>query len=92
MWLKRDIEAGSEIARQMIDDNNRGAIYTAGVKAVGEEYTPSMLRWGCLPVVAGAMLGICQEISVGAFEHIIPTMTAALILLGFGGLLKKIRQ
>lgn len=92
MGLKRDIEEGSDIAGQMIDDNSKGAIYTMGLESTAKKHTPKILNWGCLPIAIGTGVAVFQEIRVGATEHIIPTVTAAVILLGLGSVLRKIKQ
>ena len=92
MGLKRDIEAGSDIASKMIDDNNKGAIYTMGLESIAKKHTPKIFNWGCLPIVIGTGVAVFEEIHIGATEHIIPTVTAAIILLGLGGVLRKIKH
>ena len=90
MGLKEDIRDSSNIAREMISNNESGDIYKRVVLSAGEANTPGLLKWGCFPIAVGTAVGVYREITGKGREHVIPTVTAGLILLGLGKVLQKV--
>lgn len=89
MGLKEDFKAGTDTAKKMMADNKKGATYTSGVMAVGKEHTPKFLKGGCFPIAIGTVIGVYIQIAGHATEHVIPTITAGVILLGLGKVFQK---
>lgn len=75
-----------------------GEMYEAGIQSIGQKNTPGCLKWGCFGVIAipviGTIIAQYQNISVQAYEHLIPTCIAgaALITSGLYGLSRIIQR
>lgn len=75
--LKGSVDA----ARLVLERGMEGLTFVPGIQSAVEHRVPRWLNIGCLPIVIATGLTLFNLIKNSGYEHIFPSLAAAIVLL-----------